>query len=150
MVQDDHRTETPTVGVPAERRPVLLATLSVRVAPEAERVAVESALDAQVPLIVVNVISPPPCATTMIRLQGDLEMVRQTVARAAARGVPTEHLTRVPAWGPIRALVALARERNVGLVVFGPDRRHASRRRYRRAAQAVCDRLDCLVWIPAD
>lgn len=130
-------------------RPVLLVTLSVRVEPEAERMAIESALEANVPLVVVNVISPPPCPTTIIRLQEDLEAIRQTVERARTCGIPVQLETCVPAWRPLRTVLELARERDAGLVVLGADPQHARRRRLRRAARAIRDELDCLVWIPA-
>lgn len=130
-------------------RPVLLVTLSVRVEPEAERVAIESAREANVPLVVVNVISPPPCPTTMIRLQEDLEAIRQTVTRATMCGIPAQLETRVPAWRPLRTVLKLARELDAGLVVLGADPQHASRRGLRRAVRAIRDELDCLVWIPA-
>jgi len=148
VVQDQLPALRPAVGS-GHGRPVLLATLSVRIEPAAERVAIESALEANVPLIVVNLMSPFPCATTMIRLQEDLEAIRRTAARASALGVPTELLMRVPAWRPLRTLLTLARERDVGLFVLGPDRGHASPGRLRRATRAVRDELDCLVWDPA-
>jgi hypothetical protein len=129
------------------RRPVLLTTLSVRICPQAERIAVENALEADVPLIVANIIYPPPGLSTVIRLQEDLERIRDTAARAARLGISTEALVRTPPWRPIHALLVLARERDAGLVVFGPDRRYIGRRRDRRAARAIRDHLDCLVWI---
>lgn len=132
------------------RRPVILATFSVRVEPAAEWMAIESALEAGAPLIVANVLWPPPSPTTMIRLQEDLESVRQTAARAAAWGLDTELLMQVSARRPARALCKLARERDSGLVVFGPDARCTGRRRLRRAAKAVRSGLDCLVWTADD
>lgn len=133
---------------PGRRRPVVLATLAVRVDPEAERIAVESALDAGVPLVVANLFWLPPCPTTVLR--GELDAVRDTAARATARGIRTELLVRVGGRGPVRALLQLARDRDAGLVVLGPDRRRTGRRRLRRAAKAVSEGLDCLVWTVVD
>ena len=73
-------------------RPVVLATLSVRVDPDAERVAIESALESGAPLIVANMIMLPPYPTTIMLAreyatlphEEDLEEVRATAARAAA------------------------------------------------------------------
>ena len=33
------------------------------------------------------------------------------------------------------------------MLVLGPDRRRVSERLYRKAARAVRERLECLVWI---
>ena len=41
----------------ARKRPVVLATLAVRVDPDAERMALDSALEAGVPLIVANMLA---------------------------------------------------------------------------------------------
>lgn len=122
----------------------------MRVEPDAERVAIDSAIEADVPLVVANVLPLPLFAATVIRLQADLEALRETATRARAAGVPTEHLTRTTLGRPHVALVELARERDAGLVVLGPDPRRIGRRRLRRAAQAVLDRLECLVWVRDD
>jgi hypothetical protein len=150
VVDDHYPAQAPPAGAERPRRPILLSTLSVRICPDAERIALESALEADVPLIVANVIYPPPGWTTMIRLQEDLGKVRETATRAAALGIPTELVMRTPACRPVRALLSLARTHDVGLVIFGPDRRHIGRRRHRKAAEAICDGLDCLVWVAAD
>ena len=49
----------PQAGVrppPTRVRPVVLATMSVRVDPSAERMAIDSALEAGAPLILVNLL----------------------------------------------------------------------------------------------
>ena len=137
--------------------PVVLATLSSDLDPAAERVAIESALDAGVPLLVVNVVELPPCPRALV-LGGpaalafpheeSYEAVRATAQRAAQLGLQVEHL-RVSSPRPARALVQLANERSAGLVVLGPRRRGllSGRRRFRRAARQVRRRLNCLVWI---
>jgi nucleotide-binding universal stress UspA family protein len=149
-VQDRFSVRAPGTGGSGRgrRRPVLLATLSVPVDPEAERVAVESALETGAPLIVADFFWLPPTVATVLR--GDLEAVRETAARAAARGVRTELVVKVCGFGPARGLVQLARRREVGLVVLGPDRRRAGRWRFGRAARLISERLDCLVWTALD
>jgi len=136
---------------------VLLGTLSVRVDPSAERVAVESALEAGVALIVANMIMLPAYPTTMILApeyatlphEEDLEAVRATASRAAELGIRTE-LLRVSSRRPVRALLELASERDAGLLVFGPDLRLTNRIRFRAAARAVRRGANCLVWIAPD
>jgi hypothetical protein len=131
--------------------PVVLGTLSSRVEPEAERLAIESALDAGVPLLVVNAIPMPVCPRALV-LGGpaavsfpheeDYEAVRATAQRAVALGIRVEHL-RVASPRP-------ANERGAGLVVLGPKRGRVSRRRFRRAAREVRRGTSCLVWIAGD
>ena len=92
---DRPRARRPPPAVRAQQgRPVVLATLSVRVDAEAERMALESALEAGVPLIVANMIAMPSYPTTMVLAreyatlphEEDLEEVRATAGRAAASG----------------------------------------------------------------
>ena len=135
----------------------MLATLSCGVDPAAERVAIESALEAGVPLLVVNVVELPPCPRALV-LGGPAalafpheegyEAVRATAERAAQLGLQVEHL-RVSSPRPAKALVQLANERSAGLVVLGPIRRSLlrGRWRFRRAARRVRRRVSCLVWI---
>jgi hypothetical protein len=142
---------------PAGARPVLLATLSVRIDPSAERMAFESALDAGSLLIIANMIALRPYPMTMILApeyltlphEEDLDAVRATAERAAARGIKTE-LLRVSSGHPLSALIELVRERKVGLLVLGPDLRRTSRWRLRLAARRVRRDAPCLVWIAPD
>jgi nucleotide-binding universal stress UspA family protein len=142
-------------GAPAAAGPVVLGTLSSRVEPEAERLAIESALEANVPLLVVNVMPMPPYPRALL-LGGpgavnlpheeDYEAVRATAERAATFGLRVEHL-RVTSPRPSRALVEVANERGAGLLVLGPKRGRVSRWRFRRAAREVRRNAACLVWI---
>jgi nucleotide-binding universal stress UspA family protein len=137
---------------------VVLATMSVRVDPSAERMAVDSAIEAGVPLVVVNLIPLPPYVTTLL-LHGpeglttpeeeDLEALRKTARRAADLGLKTE-LLRVRTAHPVRALLEIVAERDAGLLVFGPHLGLTGRWRFRRAARAVRSKAACLVWIAPD
>jgi nucleotide-binding universal stress UspA family protein len=137
---------------------VVLATLQVRVDPSAERMAIDSALEAGVPLVLVNVIRLPPYATTMILMgpehttlphEEDLDAVRATAKRAAALGVKTE-LLRVRTTRPVQALLEVARERDAGLLVFGPHLGRTGHMRFRRAARRIRREAGCLVWVAPD
>jgi Universal stress protein family len=143
---------------PTRARPVLLATLSVRVDPSAERMAIDSAIEAGVPLIIANLLPLRPYPTTLglvgpegvnLPHEEDLEAVRATAKRAAALGVQTE-LLRVTTRRPLKALLEVVRERDAGLLVFGPDRRLIARWRFRSVAKRVRREADCLVWIAPD
>jgi hypothetical protein len=136
---------------------VVLATLQVRVDATAERVALESALEAGVSLIVANMIHLPAYPTTAMLApecttlphEEDLEAVREPAARAAALGIRTE-LLRVRTPRPVRALLELVRERNAGLLVFGPDLRRTSRWRLMAASRLIRRQAPCLVWLVSD
>jgi nucleotide-binding universal stress UspA family protein len=141
----------------AAPRPVVLATLSVRVHPEAERMAIESAIDANPThprLIIANMLWLPPHPTTLVLArevavlphEEDLDAVRETAARAAARGVQTE-LLRISSRRPLTALLELIEERDAGLVVLGPDPRRSPRWWRTVAARRIRRRAGCLVWI---
>jgi hypothetical protein len=141
-------------------RPVVLATLSVRVDPRAERMAIESALEsnpAHPSLILANLLWLPPHPTTLtlarehatLPHEEDLDAVRETAARAAAAGVQTE-LLRISSRRPLVALIELISERRPGLVVLGPDPTRTPRWWLWLAARRVCRKADCLVWIVGD
>jgi len=140
------------------RGPVVLGTLSVRVDPSAEDMAIASALEVGAPLVVVNAMRLPPYPTTIVLLgpgaatlpeEEDLENVRATAYRAASLGIPTE-LLRVTAQRPVRALLEIVRERDAGLLVFGPDLSRIRRGRFRRAARALRRDASCLLWVAPD
>jgi hypothetical protein len=133
---------------------VLLATLAVRVDHEAERIALASALETGVKLILASMISMPRYPLTVMLARDyvtlpheeDLEAVRATANLAASLGIATE-LLRVSSPRPLKALLELVSERDPGLLVFGPDRSRTSRLRFWRAARIVRRDAPCLVWI---
>jgi hypothetical protein len=64
-------------------------------------------------------------------------------------GIETE-LLRVSSRRPVTALLELARDREAGLLVFGPKRTVRNSLRVRAAARAVRRSAPCLVWIAPD
>lgn len=143
---------------PTRARPVVLATMAVRVHPSAERMAIDSAIEAGVPLLVVNLIPLPPYVRTLVLVgpegttfphEEDLDAVRATARRAADLGVKTE-LLRVRTRHAVKALLEVLHERDAGLVVFGPDLGLVGRLRFRVAARKVRREADCLVWVAPD
>ena len=120
--------------------------------------AIESALEAGVPLLVVNLIPLPLYVRTMVLVgpagttlphEEDHEAVRATADRAAALGIRTE-LLRVRTRHAVTALLELARERDAGLLVFGPDLGRVGRLRFRARRTAGAPRSGCLVWVAPD
>ena len=155
----DRRDDATTASaVPTRARPVVLATLAVRVHPSAERMAIDSAVEAGVPLVLVNLIPLPAYTMTMVLLGPEgttlpheeaLDEVRETAGRAAELGVKTE-LLRVRTKRPVKALLEVVSERDAGLLVFGPDLARIGRLRFRRAARRVRREAGCLVWVVPD
>jgi hypothetical protein len=135
------------------KRPVLLATLGVPFDDEGTRIAVESALEAGQPLVMVNAVELPPLAMS-VRMgydqlpdgDADTQAYRAPAALAASLGVEVERL-RVKSPRPLIALLEVVHERAPGLLVFAPDRRRIKPRRYRKAAAAIRERVNCLVWL---
>jgi hypothetical protein len=75
--------------------------------------------------------------------------VRATTARAAELGVETE-LLRVTTRRPVTALLEIVRERNAGLLVFGPDLKLTGRLRFKLAARRLRREAGCLIWVAPD
>jgi hypothetical protein len=127
-----------TFGVPFDRRAIAFA--------------VDSAFETGSGLVIVNVVDLEPlaCAQAMgynhLEPREVSESLRQPAELAARLGVVVERL-RIKSFRPVRALVEIARERRAGVLVFGPDRRSVSSRRYQRALRAVRDDLSCLIWL---
>jgi nucleotide-binding universal stress UspA family protein len=158
QVKDRHLGATHASAEPTRARPVVLGTLSVRVDPTAERMALDSAIEAGVPLVIANILRLRPYPTTLglvgpeglnLPHEEDLDAVRATARRAAELGVKTE-LLRVTTRRPAAALLEIARERDAGLLVFGPDLRLTSRLRFRAVARRLRREADCLIWVAPD
>lgn len=138
-------------------RPVVLATLSVRVDPSAERMAIDSALEARSDLILANLLSLRPYPMTALLApdyltlphEEDLDAVRATAERAARLGIRTQ-LLRISTPRPVEALLEVCQEHRAGLLVFGPDLLRTSKLRFSWTARRVRRRAPCLVWIAPD
>jgi hypothetical protein len=120
--------------------------------------AIDSALEAGVPLLIVNLIPLPAYPSTLILVgaegttfphEEDLDALRETAARAANLGLKTE-LLRVRTRHAVKALLEILHERDAGLLVFGPHLGMVGRLRFRRAAKRVRQEADCLVWVAPD
>jgi hypothetical protein len=137
--------------VPSAGRPVLLATLDVPFSEEATVFAVDSAVEGGQPLVLVNVAEILPTVYAFlgygyVEREELQDALRKPAELARSLAVRVERL-RVCSPHPVDALLELVAERNPAVLVFGPDRRHISRRRYRKAADAVRERASCLVWL---
>lgn len=129
---------------------MLLATFDVPFDLQAAELGVDAAAEAGAALHVVNVVAVQFVPVTLagwdyVERPDVEESLRRPTELAASLGVKVERL-RVRSPHPVAALLQVASERRVGLIVFGPDRSHLSRWRYRRAAKAIRERATTLVW----
>jgi nucleotide-binding universal stress UspA family protein len=154
--EQHHQTDRAVFGR-TRGRPVLLATLAARIDPAAERMAIETAQETDARLLIANVVRLPPYRASLVLLgpsgavlphEDDREEVRATADRAAQQQVRVE-LLRVFSSHPVRALAQVVDERDVGLLILGPDPSRVRRRLVRRAVRAV-RHSDCLVWVAPD
>lgn len=135
-------------------RGVMLATFAVPFDARAVSFAVESAVEAGQPLLVVNVVELPLAPAAVLlgydSVDDPPELARALYAPvelAASLGVAVERL-RVKSPHRVDALLEVVAERRPGMLVFGPQQARMSRRLYRKAERAVRERSGCLVWVP--
>jgi nucleotide-binding universal stress UspA family protein len=133
-------------------RPVLLATLDAPLLAEASEVAVDAAVESGQPLLVVNAVETALTRWTLtfghdyIPPPGVEESLSAPALLAQSCGVRVERI-RLRSPRPVEALIELTSERDVGLLVIGPDPKSMRVRRYRRFVKKVVDRSPCLVWV---
>jgi len=130
----------------------MLVTLEVPFDPAAAAFAVETAVEAGQPLVVVNVVELllTPCSLVLGYDQAEpaeaAEAIRAPALLAHSLGVAVERL-RVRSPHPVDALLELVAERAPGLLVFGPDRARLRPRLYAKAVRKIRERAACLVWL---
>jgi nucleotide-binding universal stress UspA family protein len=151
------RPRVPNARASAAGRPILLATFGAPFDEEAVGVAVDAAVESGEALIVANITRLEPLGLSMMMGYDALEELTPDVSRSVRRparlaaefGLRVERL-RVRSPRPVSALLELVRERQPGLVVFGPDRRRLSRRLYRKAIDALRAGVGYLMWFPPE
>jgi nucleotide-binding universal stress UspA family protein len=132
----------------------MLATLGVPFDPAASAFAVDSAVESGQPLLVTVLAELPPLPLSVLLGFDQIDSPEEAAAflapaaLAASLGVAVERL-RVRSTRPVTALLELAAERELGLLVLGPDLAKVSKRLYRKAVRELRERSPCLVWIVA-
>jgi nucleotide-binding universal stress UspA family protein len=136
-------------------RPIMLVTFDVPVDPYAAELAVDAAVEAGQPLLVVNVVDMPIRPMTaswgqeVVVTEDVDDSLRAPAELAHSLAVAVERIKLVSP-RPLRALLELVAEREPGLLVLGPDRKRMGRWRLRRVERRVCGAAPCLVWTGAD
>ncbi len=137
----------------AAPRPVLLATFDAPLAVDATRFAVDSSVETGQPLLVVNAVETTlsPCSMGLgydyIARPEIEESLRAPAELAHGLGVRVERIC-LRSTRTVEALLDFTAEREVGLLVVGPDGAQMSARRYRRVIRKVQNAAPCLVWLP--
>ena len=129
---------------------MLLATLDVPFSEEAIGFALDSAVESGHPLLLVNAVEVLPTIYTVLGYgyieRDELQKaLRKPADLARSLAVQVERV-RVCSPHPVEALLELASERDVALLVFGPDAEQLRPRRYRRAKNKISRRAGCLTW----
>ena len=135
---------------PGEAGAVMLVTLEAGFDPDAERLALSSALDGSLPLRLVDLIDMrmSPCSMVLgcrsLATPDERASVRRTADTAAALGLDVV-IMRVRSRRPARALAEVVAEERASLLVVGPSRVRDPRSLRGVVRQAT--ELSCLVWI---
>ena len=133
-----------------KRRPVMLVSLDIGFDEAAVAMAISSAADAGGELLIcLGVTLPVANANAAARRTMGNPVVREQIAEiiqeAEMAGVKAHHLVyNTPR--PLAATIGVAKSREVGLLVFGPDRKRYGRLRFRLHARTLRRKSGCLVW----
>ena len=146
----DRAPEATLASEPTERKPVMLVTLDISFDELAVETAVAAAIEANSELLVCLAISLPVGNGNAAarRTMGNpvvREEITQLVTDARAAGARAKFLT-YNSPRPLSATIGIAKTREVGLLVFGPDRKRYGRLRFRLHARTLRRKAGCLVW----
>jgi nucleotide-binding universal stress UspA family protein len=135
-------------------RPVMLVTFDVPFEPDATAFAVDAAVEAGQPLIVVNAAEVPlgPISLSMkyeyVGTQEVEDALQVPTSLALGLGAEVERI-RLCSPRPVDALLELVAERAPGLLVVGPDQTRMRKRAYAKVVKKISSRAACLVWLAA-
>jgi nucleotide-binding universal stress UspA family protein len=138
------------IAIEPNVRPVMLLTLNVALDPKAVAFAVETAAETGAELYICDAI-PVAVANSMMNVarsyaerdnRKDLDAAGE---RAKTLGVRvTQMVFHNPK--PVGAALQVIRDTEVGLLVFGADRKRLGRWSFQRVARKLRRKAPCLVW----
>jgi hypothetical protein len=144
------RPAAPARPAAASARPVMLLTLNVPFDERAVDFAVETAAETgsilyvcdAVPIALGNPASHGVRSFGEKETRNDLDRVSELARRSGV------HVTQLVFHNPkpVKAALAVVRDQEVGLLVFGADRSRLGRWSFRRAAKRLRREAGCLVW----
>lgn len=133
-----------------ERRPVMLVTFDISFDEAAVEAALDAALEANVELMVCLAVTLPVANANAAarRTMGNpvvRDEIKELLLEARRRGIRARHLVyNTPR--PLSATIEITRNREIGLLVFGPHRKRYGRLRYRVQLRRLRRNANCLVW----
>lgn len=144
------RPATPTRLSATAVRPVMLLTLNVPFDERAVDFAVETAAETgsilylcdAVPIALGNPASHGIRSFGEKETRNDLDRVSELARRSGVR--VTQFVFHNPK--PVKAVLAVVRDEEVGLLVFGANRSRLGRWSFRRTARRLRREAGCLVW----
>jgi hypothetical protein len=148
-VEQGRPATAPLVGADVVTRPVLLLTFDVIYADAAVQFAFETAAETRAQLLVTDIV--PAMRVPSVgnhRSFGDPHVVStqvEIVRRAAEQGLEVKRIVFSHP-RPLYAAFEMLRIQQIGLLVFGPDRKRYGRFRFRRHAAKFRRDAPCLVW----
>jgi hypothetical protein len=128
----------------------MLVSLDIGFDDRAIETAIESAIEANSPLLVCLGVQLPVgnANAAARRTMGDpvvREQIQEILAVARAAGAKAQMLV-YNSPRPLGATIGVIRDREVGLVVFGPHRKRYGRIRFWVHARKLRRSIDCLFW----
>lgn len=146
----DRAPETLIAEERTERHPVMLVSFDISFDDAAVETAIESAVQANAELMVCLAVTLPVANANAAarRTMGNpvvREEILEILARARAAGANARQLV-YNSPRPLSATIDVTRNRDIGLLVFGPNRKLYGRLRFRLHLRRLRRKANCLVW----
>ena len=146
----DRAPETLIAEERTERHPVMLVSFDVSFDDAAVETAIESAVQANAELMVCLAVTLPVANANAAarRTMGNpvvREEILEILVRARAAGANVRQLV-YNSPRPLSATIDITRNREIGLLVFGPKRKTYGRLRFRLDLRRLRRKANCLVW----
>lgn len=146
----DRVPETLIAEERTERHPVMLVSFDVSFDDAAVETAIESAVQANAELMVCLAVTLPVANANAAarRTMGNpvvREEILEILVRARAAGANVRQLV-YNSPRPLSATIDITRNREIGLLVFGPKRKTYGRLRFRLDLRRLRRKANCLVW----
>jgi nucleotide-binding universal stress UspA family protein len=145
------RPAAPSATLAHGARPVMLLTLNVALDEAAVEFAIGTAAEAGAELYICDAIpleyrNYVGHVARQYAEQLNRKELDAVARRSREQGIRTTQLAfHNPK--PVREALRLAKSEDIGLLVFGPDRRRLGRWSFRRAVKRIRAEASCLVWI---
>ena len=146
----DRAPETLTAEERTERHPVMLVSFDISFDEAAVDMAIEAAVQANAELMVCLAVTLPVANANAAarRTMGNpvvREEILEILVRARAAGANARQLV-YNSPRPLSATIDITRNREIGLLVFGPKRKSYGRLRFRLDLRRLRRKANCLVW----